>query len=392
MAAVVGQVVLGVILVLSAAASVDRVFELRAVDPGFGANRAVSIRVPISADRFPSFRQRSDVVARIAESLRSIPGVRAAGGSDVLPVGDGTVFWSLSVEDHPPEDPGGVELADGRLVTPGYMEATGISVVRGRALDTRDRAGSMPVVVVSETFGERYWPGEDPIGRRIKRRAYDSAFPWLTVVGVAADVRDGGPATDVSPTAYFPYAQHDVRLGRQLSFVVRSDRVLDELVPEIRIRVASVDPMAPIVRISTLDELLSESMIAERTSGNVLGGLALGGLALLGIGLYGVMSRAVLERRRELGLRRALGAHASEAVWLVLKTGSVSVMVGTVIGLLAGPTVVRLSGLVLGEALDVPLWSYAAAAALLLTVGAVAGVVPALRAVRVSPIISLRSD
>lgn len=391
-AVVSGQTVVGVVLLIFASASGARFLELIAVSPGFGERPALAIRIPVSDARFPTHEERTAFATGLSRTLRELPGVTAAGATDVLPVGDPNANWALSIESRPPDDPTAFEVARGRLVTPGYLEAAGIEVVRGRTLTESDGDGSSPVVVVSRFFADRYWAGTDPVGQRIKRRTFDSPFPWLTVVGVVEDVRDGGPGTEIGATVYFPYAQHDSRLGRELSFVVRSDRPAQTLVPAIRDRLSALDPLAPVVSVRTLDELVDDALLPERTTGVALGTFALGGLLLLGLGTYGALSRTVLDRTRELGLRTALGAPGRQVLGSVLSGAARFVLLGLVLGLALGPAVVAWANLGFAAGLEVPGWAYPLAGGLVLTVGLVAALVPGLRALRVSPLIALRSE
>ena len=386
------QAATGAVLVLAATATTAHVVRLLQVDPGFGGGAALTLRVPVSEARHPTFEARSELVRRMAEELRTIPGVQAAGGTNVLPVGDPDGRWSLSIESRPPSEPNAFEVARGRLVTAGYLEAAGITLVQGRSFDPSDGPDGFPVVVVSRSFAEHFWPDEDPVGMRIKRRTYDSAFPWLTVIGVVSDVRDGGPGAAFEPVVYLLYSQHDTRLGREISYVVRSDRERGELFARARAALQRVDPSAPIIRVAELDDLVRESLSAERTAGRVLFGFALGGLLQLAIGLYGVVARTVIQRRREIGLRRALGAGSGRAATLAFRGGMAPLAGGLVAGLLAGPALVSQAVSVLGAQWTIPTWAFPLAAALVLGVGVLAGALPAIRAVRVSPLEALRPD
>jgi len=386
------QATLGMLLVLAAAGSVEQLVRLTGTDPGFDAEGVLTVRVPVSERQYPSFDQRVAFYYNIGASLRSIPGIDAAGATDVLPVGDQGASWAYSVEGQPPDDPAQFQVARGRLVVPGYFEALGIPLVAGRAFTERDRLDAVPVAIVSRYMAEHHWPGEDPLGKRIKRRTYDSEFPWITVVGVVEDVRDGGTDVAIGSTLYLPYAQHDTRLAREMSFVVRSARPTADLAPEIRARIRTIDDRVPIVRVATMVSLLDDSIAAADTSGRVLTGFALAGLFLLASGLYGVVARTVHARRREVGTRMAMGARPIQIVYVVLRTGGAALLAGIALGFAIVPLVTRVWSALLGETLQVPSWAYPAAVLLTLVAAGIACVRPALRAAAIDPMAVLRAE
>ena len=390
--ALLGQTALGVVLVVSALASGGRILSLVRLNPGFGTNDAVAVRIPVPDDRYPSLEGRVAFLDALSEELEGISGVSAVGASDVLPVGDPNVSWALSVEDAPPADPAAFEVAFGRLVTPGYFEAAGIPVVSGRSFDERDGPEGPPVAVVSEAFAREHWGTEDVLGRRIKRRTYDSPFPWLTVVGVTSDVIDGRTTSTFEPAVYFPYAQMDTRLGREVSFVVRSDRATEGLMSEVRSRVNAVDPAAPIVRITTLAALLSDARGPERVTAGMMALFGAAGLLLLALGVYGILSRTLVERYRELGLRRALGADRGDVAANVVWSAGRVVVTGVVLGLLIGPFVLSWTAEVVGSTLSVPRWAYGGASLIVLLVGGLSSIGPAVKAATVDAAVALRGS
>ena len=164
------------------------------------------------------------------------------------------------------------------------------------------------MVVVSQSFAARYWPGEVAVGKRLKRRTYTSSFPWTTVVGVVEDVSSDGVDNAEGVAMYLPHGQTTTAFNRWMTFVVRSDRPLDQLVAELRGRIAAVDADLPLARVATIEQLVSDSLATRRLASGMLGVFALIGLTLLATGTYGVVAFAVAQRRAELGLRRALGA------------------------------------------------------------------------------------
>lgn len=382
------QAALGVVLVVAAGQTLGELRRLATLDPGFRTDGLVTLRMEAPESRYPERGDYRRLFVEIRRALAAVPGVQEVGSTTGLPVGDPAAGFSLSVEDHPPEDPSHVEVAWGRLVLPGYLEAMGIRLLSGRTIRETDTADAEPVVVVSAEFADRYWPGESAVGKRIKRRTYTSDFPWMTVIGVVEDVRDNGLHRPIEATIYIPHGQTPTGIGRYATYVVRSGRASEQLVPELRARVAEVDPNLPIARVATIEDLLAASMATRRLAGRLLGLFACLGLVLLAIGTYGVVAFAVTHRRAELGLRKALGAEAGSLVTLVLRDNMGYLGLGTLVGVAAAAGLSRLVDATLMPSPAPAL--YAVAILVLLVVGLIASVQPARRAVGLDPTVSIR--
>lgn len=386
------QAAVGVLLVVSASGAFQRLRSLLALDPGFAVGGTLTVRVPLQAERWADLDERTAFLGEIRERLTAIPAVSSAGATNILPLADPGASWSFSVEDRPPADESSFEVARGRLITPGYLRAAGIPILAGRDFTDGDRLDGLPVVIVSRRFTDLYWPGEDAVGKRIKRRTYGSRFPWMTVVGVTGDVRDDGPGQDIGPTLYMPYAQQESRLGFEMSFALRVTGTPEAVVREVRRTLGEVDPRMPIIRIAYMQDLLDDALAGQRSAGRLLGGFAAFGLVILALGVFGVTARVVQERTRELAIRVALGAAPGGVGRLVLLGALAPLALGSTVGLAlvlpaAGPIESALGG-----TLDPPLWASVVGPALPLLVGALASLGPAIRAAHRNPAPALRQD
>ncbi len=307
-AVVVGQVGLGIVLLVGAWATGAQVARLQRVDPGFQVDDVLTARIGAPDARFPDLEARVVFLTGVLDRLRSLPGVVSVGAASATHVGDPEVFWSFSIQDQPPASEAAMHAALGRMVLPGYLETMGIDVLEGRGVAAWDREDGEPVVVVNKAFEEAYWPGGSALGKRIKRRTYDSAFPWLRVVGVVEDVREHDVSQPFGPTIYFPYAQHFTPAGGTVTIVLRTGEGRGLSADVLRRSVMAEDPDAAVFRIMTMGERLDESLGQRRLGAVLMGAFGVLGLLLSLVGVYGVVSQNVARRVRELGIRLALGA------------------------------------------------------------------------------------
>ncbi len=378
---VAGQVAMGAFLLVAAWAMTAHVARLQRGDPGYRVDDILTARIGASDARFPDLDARVRFVDAVTERLGALPGVVSVGATSSTHVGDLEVYWSFSIEDRPPTDASEQRSALGRMVDAGYLETMGIGVLEGRGIEPGDRADAEPVVVVNRAFADTYWPGERALGKRIKRRTWDSPFPWLRVVGVVEDVREHDLAQPFVPTIYFPYAQHFTPSGSIVTLVLRTSGEPGRLANGVRRAVAGVDPNAAVFRVLTMRERLGESLGQRRLGAVLLGSFGVLGLVLSLVGIYGVVSEAVARRRREVGVRVALGATPSRVLRAILGQAALLALVGTGAASLAihlvTPGAERLfPGLTIGGP------RMATVCALLTGAVLVAALVPALRAAR----------
>jgi len=388
-ALVVAEVALALVLLAGAGLLFRSLQRLFAVDAGFDASHVLTMQVQTSGHRFDDDRATHEFFAQALEAVRRVPGVRDAAFTSQLPLtGDVDTYgvhFESSPNDNPQEDHGAFRYA----VTPGYVETISIPLRRGRLLDAHDGAGAPGAVLINESFARRKFPGGDPIGQRVRVGPNDG--PWTTIVGVVGDVRQMSLDVSAADAVYVTTAQWRFA-DRALWLVVRTLGDHTALAPAIKNAIWSVDKEQPIVRVASMDSLLAASAAERRFALVLFEAFALVALALAATGIYGVLSGSVAERTREIGVRSALGASRADILALVVGQGMTLAGLGALIGLggavaASGALVTLLFGV---SRLDPT--TYAGVVALLLAVSGMACALPAWRAARVDPSITLRAE
>ena len=356
---------------------------------GFEPAHLLSAELPMPAARFADDSRRAAFLHDVREHLSVLPGIGAAGLVSVLPF-DGSGFGGpFSIEGRPFDASGAPPVANYRAMSPGYLEAMGIPILRGRDFAEGDGAQAPPVVVVNDVLARRFLAGEDPIGRRIKLGGPGSPRPWRTIVGVAGAVGDDSPARPPRPEMYVPDAQEP---PRAMALVVRSQAEPMALLPAVRAAVRAVDPDQPLANVRTMDTVIAASVSDRRFSMLLLSVFAGIALLLAVLGLYGVASYAVNRRTQEMGVRMALGARPDDLLALVVGEGLKLAGAGVVLGSAAAPILARvLSGSLYGVGSRDPL-TFVATAATLMAAALVAVSLPARRAARLDPMAALREE
>ncbi len=388
------QMALAVLLLLGAGLMLRSLDALMHIDLGFEPEHVITLqlRPPEAAYRTPE-----SVVAfyrRLLESVRALPGVQAAGMVRVLPLASEIGDWGLEIEGYVPP-PGTHAKGDWQVVSDGAFEALGERLVRGRALTPADSADAVGVGLVNEILAETYWPGQDPIGRRM-RMGSNAKRPWMTVVGIVRNERHNGVTGVVKEKFYVPYAQFPVARGgdaaRGMTLVARTGADPMSLVGPIRAAVKRIDPNLPIANVRPMTDVVDTSLATPRLTGSLLSIFA--GLALLlaGVGVAGVLAYLVSRRRREIGIRMALGASRANVLGIVLLRGVAYAGAGIVVGAVAALFLTRLmEGMLYGVAPRDPV-TFGAVVLLLLGIAVAASAVPAIRAARVDPLEALRGE
>ena len=388
-ALVVAQVALAVVLLVSGGLLLRSLERLFSVDPGFEPTNVLTMQVQTSGRRFDDDRITRQFFAQALDAVRAVPGVSAAAFTSQLPLSGDYSTYGLFLESAPalgPEEDGsGYRYA----VTPDYFETMGIPLRRGRLLDTRDAAGAPPVAVINESFARWRFRGMDPIGQRI--RVGGSEQPMATIVGVVGDVKQISLAVQQENAVYLPTEQ-GVWADRTLSLVARVRGDPEDLAPAIRDAIWRVDRDQPIWRVSSMDNLVRLSAAERRFTMVILDAFALAALALAAIGLYGVLAGGVTARLREIGVRSALGASRSDILGMIAGQGLALTGFGLAIGLTGAVAAGAALRSMLFRLSPFDPVTYGAVLLLMLLVCAAASWIPALRAVRVEPTITLRSE
>ncbi|HEX7280777.1 MAG TPA: ABC transporter permease [Vicinamibacterales bacterium] len=391
-ALVVLQLASSVVLALAAGLLIRSLVELNRIDLGFNPADVLTAQVQVPATDYP---QPADVVRfhrQVNEQVSQIPGVRAAGSVRVLPLARTIGDWSIKIEGRPyvPEDN---PNADYQAVTPGYFEAMGLKLIRGRFLTAADREDAMPVVVINDTMAARYWPGEDPLGRQFMMGTDDK--PWLTIVGIVGTVRHNAVVEEPRNEMYIAHAQlpgHIRSAPRGMTLVIKTDGNPLAISGAVRDAVRAIDRNLPISDIRTMESVTATALAQPRFVTFLLAVFAATALALASIGIYGTISLLVSERTQEMGIRLALGADRTTILKLILGQGLMLTTIGLAAGVGGAMMLTRaLSGLVYGVGVLDPL-TFVAVPAVLCTIALLACFFPARRAAAVDPITTLRQS
>jgi len=391
-ALVVGQIALAMVLLAGSGLLIRSFTLLRHVDPGFDTKSALSFRFTLPESAYGDDARKVAFHDALAARLAALPGVRSAGAVFGLPLASGSFVISFTVDGRPELPPAQQPSLNVAIVTPGYFKTMGIEIVRGRAFAAGDVDTAPHVVVLSEAAVRKHFPGEDPLGKRIRLglgRGPGKPNAGGEVVGVARDVKRYGLAKESAPEIYVAYAQHPVQ---SMAMVLRTDVPPRSLAAAAERTLHELDAELPVSSVLTLEEIVARSISEPRFYTLLLGAFAATALFLAALGLFGVMSYAVQQRTRELAVRLALGARHPELRRLVVREALVLAGIGLVLGLGGS--------LLLSRALTTLLYSVSptdpatlgAVAGLLLATTLAASYLPARRATRIDPVVALRAD
>lgn len=388
---VIAEIAMALALLIGAGLMINSLRRVQAVDPGFDVERLLTMRISLTEQAYPQDRIRG-FGQQLRERLQSLPGVKAAALSSDLPLHGNTSAGPLELEAKPDAADGEIRMYRHR-VTPGFFRALGVPLIKGRDFTEGDHTQAPGVVIISEAMARRYWPNEDPIGKRLREDSHGSSVtsPWLSIVGVVGEVKYRGlpqnPNND--PDVYFSWLQTPVR---DLLIAVRAGADPDTLVPAVRGALQKLDPELPVYGVTTMEERAANQTRQSRFSAWLLGIFGALALVLASMGIYSVMSYAVEQRAREIGVRIALGARAGDILKMVLRQGVRLTLLGVTLGLGAALALTQaMKGLLFGVAAADPL-TYGALALLLMLVALLACWIPARRATKVDPIASLRCE
>jgi putative ABC transport system permease protein len=377
------QVAIAIVLLTGGGLMLQSFWKMRYRDLGFQPNHLLAAEFNLSRARYPAGPRQMAFLNQLLDAARNLTGVQNAA-IGVLPPGDGHATNGFGIEGRAMA-PGHFPVARTFSVSTAYARVMGIPVLRGRNLVESDTGGAHPVALVNQAFARKFFPGEETLGRRIRRSADE---PWHTIVGIVGDVKTGGLAAAAEPVFYFPYQQ----AASDPALVIRT--FLDPAVigPELRKRVAQLDPLQPIASIQTVEQHLNDSVSRPRLAAILLACFAALGLLLSGVGLFGVMSFLVRWRFREIGIRLAIGAQSKDVMWMVLKRSLRVMGAGAAAGIGCALWLNRLmQGLLYGVSAADPL-TFVGAVVFLSLVGLTASYIPARQAARIDPMATLRAE
>jgi putative ABC transport system permease protein len=380
------EVALALVLLVGSGLLIRSFWAVLSKDPGYRTHGVLTVDVSLPASVYRSDSDVSTALVRLRSQLAALPGVAVAGGTVSLPLATQGMNGAMQVEGQADWD----GYAEYRVVLPGYFKSMGIAVGTGRVFDERDRYGDAQVAVVNQVLADRYWPGENPIGKRLRGTTNDRYPDWLTVVGVVGDVRHRSLTAQPRAELYVDAVQRPDR-AREMTFTLSTTGDAGLLAGPARAALREAAPDAA-VKMATMGSIVSRSVADRRFTLLLLGAFAVVALLLAGAGIYGVVGYTVTRRTREIGIRLALGAEPARVLRMVQRSMLVAAGVGAAIGLAGAVGLTRLlSGLLYGvTALDPA--TFAAVAAVVLGASWLASYLPARRATAVDPVRTMREE
>lgn len=387
---VVAEVAVSVVLLVGAGLMIKSFVQLQSVNAGFDPHNVLTMEITLPPSRYGQNQQQIAFFQQALERVKSLPGVHAAGAVQDLPFKFNEMSFPITLEGQLSQPASEQPKAVYRAVTDDYFRAMGISVVEGRSFSAQDDQNTVPVVIINRSMASRFWPGEDPLGKRLHfGEANDPAY---TIVGVVGDIKHMGLDADEGAVMYQPHAQKRFPWLRWMTLVVRTNDDPLSVAASVRSRIQEVDKDQPVFSIATMEQLLTDSIATPRFSTLLLGVFALIALALTTIGVYGVVSYTIAQRTREIGIRMALGAQVRDVLRLVIGQGMKLVLSGVSLGLAGAAALTHtMRSLLFGVSATDP-GIFVIIALLLTGVALLACYLPARRATKVDPMIALRYE
>jgi putative ABC transport system permease protein len=386
---VVLEMALALVVLVSAGLLIRSFWRLQQVNPGFVPQNVLAMSVTLPMTKYREPVQRANFFKELLQQIRTLSGVRSAGACSILPLSGNNSSGSFRIEGR--DVPQGQSLPHGDrwAATTDYFSTMKIPIVRGRFFDDRDTMESQPVAIIDETMQRKYWPNEDPVGKRISFQGGQQNPIWREIVGIVGHVKHRALEGESRVQYYIPHTQ--MQAGN-LNLVVRTDADPTSLAGVVRGAISGMDKDLPVYRVQTLEQYVIDSMAQRRFALTLLGIFALVALALASVGLYGVLSYSVTQRSHEIGIRMALGARAADVLRLVIGQGMLLALAGVALGIVGAFLLTRLmANLLFGVKASDPL-TFVAIALLLTLVALVACFVPARKATKVDPMVALRYE
>ncbi len=388
-ALVVSEIAMTLVLLVCAGLLMRTVMRLRGVDTGFKAENILAMNIGLPGIKYPKPENQVAFFKQATEQIASLPGVKAAGITSVLPLSDNFDGRGLVVEDQP--RPRGEEISvDLYVTTPGYLQAMSISTLNGRGLVDQDTVDSAKVALINQTMANQLWPNQDPLGKRIRFPGNETSPPlWRTVVGVVSDVSQYGLDQKPPMQIYLPHSQFPTSFN---TIVVKTESDPAAMTNAVRGAILSVDKDQAVFNVTTLEQLLGESIAKRKFFMLLLLVFAALALTLAAIGIYGVMSYVASQRTHEIGIRMALGAQGKDVLRLIIGNGMTLALTGVALGLLGALGLTRVMAGILFGVTTTDALTYISVSAGLIVVALLACYVPARRATKIEPLVALRYE
>jgi putative ABC transport system permease protein len=381
------EVALSLVLLIGAGLMIKSFVRLQQMDLGFNPDQVLTVNLSVSSSRYPEDRQQVAFFQEALARLQSVPGVQSAAATTGLPLTLNLSGSDFRIEGRPEPEAGKEMIINTRSVSPGYFKTLGISLIKGRDFSDRDKSDAPAAAIINNDLARIYFPGEDPIGKRI---TFDDGQSWMSIVGIIGDVKQLGLDSNAKPEVYFPYLQVT---SPRMSIVVRTTTSNPlSLIAAMKSQMQTIDKDLPLDNAKTMQQLLAESTSGRRFNMLLLAVFAGVALVLAIVGIYGVMSYAVSQRTQEIGIRMALGARAVDVLKLVVKNGMSLALIGVAIGLAGSFALTRLLASLLFQVTPTDRTTFAGVAVCLIVVAFLACFIPARRATKVDPLVALRNE
>ncbi len=384
---VISEVALSLVLLIGAGLLIRSYRSIARSNPGFDPHNVLSLRLSLPGIKYSTPDAVSGFYKQLDERVKALPGVEYVGTNYQLPLSSVALAWEpVTVDGYLPREGESLIISSSGYTNPDYFRAMGIKLLKGRFFNEHDIRGAQEVAIVDDKFAERFWPDQDPIGKRMRR---GDSGPWRVVVGMVADEREFGAETEPPITAYFPVEQFNIG-SRFLVARTTSDPV--QLTQSVIKEIQTLDPELPVYDVSTMEQRLYDSLARQRFSMLLLGVFALFAVILAAIGIYGVMAYSVNQRTHEIGIRMALGAQPRNILRLVIRQALILVTVGIAIGLAAAFALTQVMSSLLYGVSTTDALTFALTAFALGAIALFASYIPARRAARVDPMVALRYE
>jgi len=386
--AVIAEVAVALVLVCGSGLLIKSFGKLVQVNPGFNPKHVMSFLLTLPQSTYPRRPQQAEFYRRLVEAVAELPGVQSAGVTSYLPITGGSRLAYFCAQGMPCQGRGKDPMAAVRHISPDYFKTMQVPLLRGRVFDAHDNADSRNVSIINQELADKYFPGQDPLGKSLLL----TRMNFMTVVvGVVGSVKYAGLNAPSGAELYLPQEQSPVPVST-MSLVVRTDVPPQSLVSSVRTEVAKLDPDLPMSNILSMEEVISASVTQPQLTARLTAAFAGLALMLAAIGIYGVMAHAVVQRRREIAIRMALGAEPGNVLRLVVGQGLQLVVAGVVLGLAGSFVLTRLLASILFQMSPHDPVTFAAVTMILLVVAFLACYIPARRAMRVDPVVALRYE
>lgn len=384
---VISEIVVTTVLLIIAGLMIKSFWSLQNVNPGFNPDNALTMMVNLAPGKYSENHQISGFYEQLLKRIETMPGVQSVGAVTNLPLTSTVVRFRFTIDGRPPATPGERLVATTGAVSSDYFRAIGIPLLKGRYFSEQDRDKSPPVIIINDTMARRYWPGEDPIGRRLTLPSLGGIS--REVVGVVGDIKHSGLDTDSGAQMYLPYLQQPWNF---MSLVVRTQSDPARMAGVVRHEITALDANQSVYDVKTMQQVVSESVSQPRLYTLLLGVFAAVAMILAAVGIYGVMNYLVTQRVHEIGIRMALGAQATDIFKMIVGQGMLLALIGVVIGLVAAFLVTRVMESLLFGVSTRDLTTFLGIPLVLVAIAFLAIYIPARRAMKVDPMVALRQE